>query len=165
MNGEGPLTGTIAIGKPRVAPVATTGHLDESRVLRLASGVEQFSSHPLARTLVDEASRGLRRQDQAGDAGHLRAPGGSWSAPDNSPLGVDRAANVREVSSAVGIDGARGDLLPLDNADAVRKLMVEGESVLMLGDGTNDAPALSAATLGVALASQGRGIATELTSQ
>lgn len=65
----------------------------------------------------------------------------------------------------MGIHDARGDLLPSDKVDAVRKLMAEGESVLMRGDGTNDAPALSAATLGVSLASQGRGIATESTSQ
>ena len=65
----------------------------------------------------------------------------------------------------MGIHDARGDLLPSDKVDAVRQLMAEGESVLMLGDGTNDAPALSAATLGGALASQWRGIATESTSQ
>ena len=76
-------------------------------------------------------------------------------------LSGDRDDNVREVASALGIGMARGDLLPQDKVDTIRELMGRGESVLMVGDGTNDAPALSAATVGVALASHGRGIATE----
>lgn len=76
-------------------------------------------------------------------------------------LSGDRGENVTAVADAVGITIARGDLLPSDKVEAVRQLIGEGRSVLMMGDGTNDAPALSAATVGVALASQGRGIATE----
>ena len=76
-------------------------------------------------------------------------------------LSGDREENVKAVADAVGIATARGDLLPSDKVDTVRQLIGEGRSVLMMGDGTNDAPALSAATVGVALASQGRGIATE----
>ena len=76
-------------------------------------------------------------------------------------LSGDREENVRAVADSVGIATSRGDLLPSDKVDAVRALIEEGRSVLMMGDGTNDAPALSAATVGVALASQGRGIATE----
>ena len=76
-------------------------------------------------------------------------------------LSGDRGENVKAVADAVGITIARGDLLPSDKVEAVRQLIGEGRSVLMMGDGTNDAPALSAATVGVALASQGRGIATE----
>lgn len=76
-------------------------------------------------------------------------------------LSGDRKENVDDVARLIGIDSARGDMLPQDKVDAVRRIQESGESVLMLGDGTNDAPALSAANVGVALASQGRGIATE----
>jgi P-type E1-E2 ATPase len=52
-------------------------------------------------------------------------------------------------------------MLPADKTAVVKRLIDDGESVVMIGDGTNDAPALSTATVGVALASHGRGIATE----
>ena len=52
-------------------------------------------------------------------------------------------------------------MLPGDKVSVVQRLMHHGESVVMIGDGTNDAPALGTATVGVALASHGRGIATE----
>jgi P-type E1-E2 ATPase len=76
-------------------------------------------------------------------------------------LSGDRAENARAVASAVGIDESRGDMLPEDKVEVVKRLVDDGESVVMMGDGTNDAPALSTATVGVALASHGRGIATE----
>ena len=76
-------------------------------------------------------------------------------------LSGDRAVNVRAVAASVGITEARGDLLPADKVDVVRALTAEGERVLMVGDGTNDAPALSAAAVGVALASHGGGITAE----
>ena len=78
-----------------------------------------------------------------------------------SLLSGDRAENVRAVATAVGIGESRGDLLPEDKVTVVKHLIDDGEAVIMLGDGTNDAPALGTATVGVALASHGRGIATE----
>ena len=53
------------------------------------------------------------------------------------------------------------DLLPADKVVVVEALERGGERVVMLGDGTNDAPALRRATVGVALAAHGGGISAE----
>ncbi len=76
-------------------------------------------------------------------------------------LSGDHPANARSVAAAAGIVEVQGDLLPEGKVAVVRELVQKGESVLMVGDGTNDAPALSAATVGVALAGHGGGITAE----
>jgi heavy metal translocating P-type ATPase len=76
-------------------------------------------------------------------------------------LSGDHAENTRSVGRAAGIVEVQGDLLPEDKVAIVRDLVRSGESVVMVGDGTNDAPALSAATVGVALAGHGGGITAE----
>lgn len=76
-------------------------------------------------------------------------------------LSGDHPENVAPVARALGITEARGDLLPEAKVEAVRALERDGRRVLMVGDGTNDAPALSAATVGVALAAHGGGISAE----
>ncbi len=76
-------------------------------------------------------------------------------------LSGDNASHTASVANAVGIVEARGDLLPGDKVDIVKQLVGEGERVLMVGDGTNDAPALSAANVGVAMAAHGGGITAE----
>ncbi len=76
-------------------------------------------------------------------------------------LSGDRDSNTRAVARAVGITEARGDLLPPDKVATVRALEGDGERVVMVGDGTNDAPALSAAAVGIAMASHGGGITAE----
>jgi heavy metal translocating P-type ATPase len=76
-------------------------------------------------------------------------------------LSGDDQANAAAVARAVGIEEAHGDLLPAEKAAYLQGMMKEGEPVLMVGDGTNDAPALSTATIGIALASSGGGISAE----
>ena len=76
-------------------------------------------------------------------------------------LSGDHGENARAVAAAAGIVEVQGDLLPEGKVAAVRALIQQGESVVMVGDGTNDAPALSAATVGVALAGHGGGITAE----
>lgn len=73
----------------------------------------------------------------------------------------DHEHDVVELARALGITEARGDLLPDQKVAVVRGLLAEGHRVLMTGDGTNDAPALSAATVGIALAAHGGGISAE----
>ena len=67
----------------------------------------------------------------------------------------------RELAKTLGITEARGDMLPDQKVEIVRALLADGHRVLMTGDGTNDAPALSAATVGIALAAHGGGISAE----
>jgi heavy metal translocating P-type ATPase len=76
-------------------------------------------------------------------------------------LSGDHEDNAERVAQRVGMDRAEGDLLPGDKARRVQELMGQGHTVVMLGDGTNDAPALSTADVGVALASGGGGISAE----
>jgi heavy metal translocating P-type ATPase len=76
-------------------------------------------------------------------------------------LSGDSQANASAVAAEVGIEEAHGDLLPEAKVAVVQRLVKSGEPVVMTGDGTNDAPALSTATVGVALASGGGGITAE----
>jgi heavy metal translocating P-type ATPase len=76
-------------------------------------------------------------------------------------LSGDQAPYVAAVASTLGISDARGELLPEDKVAVVAQLQRNGHRVLMVGDGVNDAPALSTADVGVALAAHGRGIASE----
>lgn len=76
-------------------------------------------------------------------------------------LSGDRTANVEAVAQRVGITEARGEMLPQDKARIVRELVAAKDVVLMVGDGTNDAPAMSSATVGISLAAHGGGITAE----
>jgi heavy metal translocating P-type ATPase len=228
-------TGTITIGQPQVSRIIAAAPRTEREVLYLASGVEQSSSHLLARTIVDRATADGISPPRAGSVveapgrgvegdvdGHrvlvgalsfahekypkLReSPGSERELMPNSgiqlhayvvvdgqlagvieyadalrpgvvdffralsKLGLrrtvllsgDHAANARAVADKLGISEYEGDLLPQGKVARVQRLTKEGENVLMVGDGTNDAPALSAATVGVALAGHGGGITAE----
>jgi heavy metal translocating P-type ATPase len=96
-------------------------------------------------------------------------PGLAGFIPELRRLGISRIillsgddqANASAVGAATGITEAHGDLLPAEKVAYVQRLMENGERVLMVGDGTNDAPALSTATVGIALAAGGGGISAE----
>ena len=63
----------------------------------------------------------------------------------------DRAGAAAEIAAACGIEDTRADLSPEDKMDAVRALQAGGARVLMVGDGINDAPVLSAADVSIAM--------------
>jgi len=73
----------------------------------------------------------------------------------------DNQRTVDAIARQVGIDEARGDLLPEQKVDRVRELMARHKHVGIIGDGVNDAPAMAVASVGIAMGAAGTDTAIE----
>ncbi|MFZ4998959.1 copper-exporting P-type ATPase CopA [Enterobacter asburiae] len=159
-------TGTLTEGKPQVVAVTTAGIAQED-ALRLAAALEQGSSHPLARAILDKANasalpqisnfRTLRGLGVSGEAeGHALLLGNQALLNEN---GIDTAALESELKAQasqgatpvlLAVDGKAAALLavrdPLrqDSVDALQRLHRAGYRLVMLtGDNPTTANAIA----------------------
>ena len=73
----------------------------------------------------------------------------------------DNARTAAAIGKRVGVSDIRADLLPEDKLNFIKELRRKYQSVAMVGDGVNDAPALAASTVGVAMGGAGTDTALE----
>jgi Cd2+/Zn2+-exporting ATPase len=73
----------------------------------------------------------------------------------------DNLHTAQAIAAQVGIDEAKGDLLPGDKLQSIEALYAQGHRVGMVGDGINDAPALARSEIGFAMAAAGTDTAIE----
>ena len=106
-------------------------------VLVVARGVQPIALVTLADSVKEDAAPEVARLIRAGIRPVL--------------VTGDAEAPARAVARVVGIDDVRAGVAPEDKARILFSLKREGRSVAMVGDGVNDAPALAAADLGIAL--------------
>lgn len=147
----------VAVGSPRFVAHVFPGLQD-----RMA----QFNgARDGLRAYVGTSDGALGRVDFADelrpDLAHLFTTLRSLGITHTLLLSGDQSANVARVAATLGISDFAGDLSPSDKVDRVAALQAAGARVLMVGDGTNDAPALSTASVGIALSGHGGGVSAE----
>ena len=71
----------------------------------------------------------------------------------------DRQVVATRVANEIGCEEAKGDCLPQNKVEFVRAMKLKGYKVAVIGDGVNDAPALAAGDIGIAMGAAGSEVA------
>ncbi|HYL20697.1 MAG TPA: copper-translocating P-type ATPase [Gemmatimonadales bacterium] len=150
-----PGEGVVATVGAKVVLLGNRGLLDRNGV---ASGMDEETDRlrAAAKTALYLAAAGELRGIIA-VADRVRPTAGA-AVSALQTLGVrvvlltgDSQATALAVAHALGIDAVRAEVLPDEKAAAVKELEARGRRVAMVGDGVNDAPALAAASVGMAI--------------
>ncbi|GAB2755693.1 heavy metal translocating P-type ATPase [Streptomyces bullii] len=160
-----PGVGVKAVVDGRTVEVGAPARLlDEARspVAALAEELEEFGRTAIL-VLVDGSPAGVLgiadrpRPDAAATVASLARLTGT--AP--TLLTGDNPRAAAHLAAEAGIDDVRAGLLPQDKMNAVKEMEGAGRKVMVVGDGVNDAPALAAAHIGVAMGRAGSDLALE----
>ncbi len=165
VRGKG-LTGTVAGKRVAVGALRMFNGTDAPQASAEASAaVKALEAQACTVMLVAEESRFI------GAMGLLDGPRpeakraiGALHALGVRPIVMltgDNRAVGDAVGALVGVDTVRSELMPEDKIVAVRELLAAHHAVAMVGDGVNDAPALAAATVGIAMGKSGTDVALE----
>lgn len=139
--GESVLVGNQALLRDHgiaIADELTTQRVTGSEIF-VARGGRMLGAIVVADTVRPEASDAVAEMHRMGIETIL--------------LTGDARAVAESVAERLGISNVAAELLPTDKLDNVKRLVASGRTVAMLGDGVNDAPALTEAQVGVAMGS------------
>ncbi|MCA9666628.1 MAG: cadmium-translocating P-type ATPase [Myxococcales bacterium] len=161
-------------GKGATAAIGDTRYWIGSHRLMEERGIETPEAHETARRMEDAAHSVVAIGNDRHVCGlisvsdTIREESASAIAAMKT-LGVrrvvmltgDNIETAEAVGATTGVDEVRAELLPEDKVSAVTELAREHQHVAMVGDGVNDAPALAAASTGIAMGSVGTAAAVE----
>lgn len=136
-----------------LAPRGSTAILVGARYLRETAPVRILGIVAVADQLRPEAREVIEKLRSTG-INHIAMLSGD-------SVGTAHAVAAALADGGRGVDEVRAELLPADKIEAVRDLRRDHGSVLMVGDGVNDAPALAGADVGVAMGAAGSDVALE----
>ena len=133
--------GTVKVGKPAYCGLTLPTDLDPvwqiASIVAVAVNDQPVAAFALADTLKPDSQKAIER---------LKA--------DNIDVYIMSGDNqnvVQYIADQLGIQHAQGNMSPRDKASAVKLLQENGNVVAMVGDGVNDAPALTAANVSFAM--------------
>ena len=153
----------------------------EAKIIRVGSKKYMLENN-IDLTLATEAERGIISRSEIGlyvaqDEKIIGLIGVSDPPRENIKKAINRLRNygvddivlltgdlrqqAETIASRMSIDRYESELLPEDKAKNILKFQSKGSNVIMIGDGVNDAPALSYANVGVALGSTRTDVAME----
>ncbi len=165
--------------------IATPGYGIEAKIgdIHVKIGQTRFFDHDME-TMPDSFRQHVREMQERGLTSVMLRTNGQWAAlgltdevrasardfvdqmrrlhvRDIVMLTGDHRQTAEAVGAALGIDHVEPGLLPEDKERLIGEWTSQGRQVLMVGDGVNDAPALTRANVGVAMGGLGSDIAME----
>ncbi|MEG4406081.1 heavy metal translocating P-type ATPase [Microcoleus sp. MON2_D5] len=145
----------IAIGKAEfVEATSELGHISHQlqaegkTVVWVAKGAQLLGIIAVADTLRPEAAATVKRLQKLGVEHIIMLTG-------------DNEQTAQHIARQLGINEVYAELLPEDKVQAIKQLQTQYQTVAMVGDGINDAPALAQASVGIAMGISGSDVALE----